>query len=81
MGKKIEIGREEKIMLLKVLKNGYFDLQDIDTLVNYIYGKLTDKELDERIRELHRKLGMDEPPRILTKQEANEYVLQLEKDY
>ena len=68
-------------MLLKVLKNGYFDLQDIDSLMNYIYGKMTDKELDERIRILHGKLGLAEPPRVLTKQEANEYVLQLEKDY
>jgi len=81
MGKQIKIDRDGKIMLLKALKNGYFEWQDIDTLVKYICSELTDKELDERIRELNRKLGMDEPPRVLTKQEAKEFMMQLENDY
>ena len=81
MRKRIEIDRDGKIMLLKVLKNGYFELNDLDTLVKLICSELTDKELDERIRELHRKLGMDEPPRVLTKREAKEFLLQLENDY
>lgn len=58
--KKIEISRETKITLLKALKNGYFEMSDLSNLVSDLYGDISDEELDERINELSRKLGI--PP-------------------
>jgi len=58
MEKQIKIGRETKIRLLKALKNGYFEWSDIMELVKSAYGELTDEELDSRIKELDRKLGL-----------------------
>ena len=56
MGGKIEISRETKIMLLKTLKNGYFELSDLETLIGYIRSEMTDDELDATIKELQKKL-------------------------
>ncbi|MDD3078302.1 MAG: hypothetical protein PHH37_04240 [Paludibacter sp.] len=51
-----------KIMLLKALKRGYFDYSDLETLESLIstrYNNLTDDELNDLIKELHRKLGFE----------------------
>ena len=59
MSKKIEISRETKTMLLNALKNGYFEQSDLENLVGYLYSEISDEELDRRIDELHRKLGIN----------------------
>jgi hypothetical protein len=56
---KIEINRETKIVLLNALKNGYFELSDLENLTAYLYKNLTDEELNSRIKELSRKLGIE----------------------
>ena len=57
--KQIKIDRETKIALLKALKNGYFELSDLEHLTANLYKDLTDKELNARIKELSRKLGIE----------------------
>lgn len=59
---RISIDRYMKIMLLKALKRGYFDNSDLETLETTIskrYNNLTDDELNDLIKELHRKLGFE----------------------
>ena len=59
---RIFIDRDMKIMLLKALKRGYFDYSDLETLESLIstrYNNLTDDELNDLIKELHRKLGFE----------------------
>ncbi|GAB6013380.1 hypothetical protein [Viscerimonas tarda] len=59
---RISIDRDMKIMLLKALKRGYFDNSDLETLETTIskrYNNLTDDELNDLIKELHRKLGFE----------------------
>lgn len=59
---RIPIDRDMKIMLLKALKRGYFDNSDLETLETTIskrYNNLTDEELNDLIKELHRKLGFE----------------------
>ncbi|GHV56584.1 hypothetical protein FACS1894182_03430 [Bacteroidia bacterium] len=56
---KIEINRETKIVLLNALKNGYFELPDLENITAHLYKNLTDEELNNRIKELSRKLGIE----------------------
>jgi len=53
---KIGISRETKIMLLNVLKNGYFEMSDLGALISDLYSEVPDDELNSRISELQRKL-------------------------
>ena len=61
MSRKIEINRETKIMLLKVLQNGYFEQDTLNDLIKYIYSDLSDEELNRQITELSSKLGVPPP--------------------
>jgi len=61
MSGKIEIGSKTKIMLLKVLRNGYFEQDTLEDLIKYIYSDLSDEELNRQINELCRKLGVPPP--------------------
>ena len=64
--RELTLSRDLKIKLINVLKNGYITVLDIDEinklsgfeLVNTVnvLSHLTDDELDERIKDLERKL-------------------------
>ena len=58
---KIPINRNTKLVLLKTLKNGYIEDDTLNELVQYLYSELSDEELDKRINELSRKLGVPPP--------------------
>ncbi|GAB6013379.1 hypothetical protein [Viscerimonas tarda] len=57
---KIKIEREEKIVLLKALKDGFLDT--------------------DMIPELKKVLDLAQPARVLTRQEAKEYLNQIENE-
>ncbi|MDR0603598.1 MAG: hypothetical protein LBG80_04755 [Bacteroidales bacterium] len=58
---KIEIKRDGKIMMLKALKNGYFEPTELENLICYLYSDLSEENKTTQIRELSRKLGVGEP--------------------
>jgi len=56
MNKKIQISRETKIVLLKAIKNGYFETSDLENILTVINSGLS----KEDIKELQKRAGMEE---------------------
>ena len=63
MNKQIQINRETKIMLLKVLKNGYFEMSDFENFLILMHSGLS----DEDVRELYKKTDIREPVKFTLK--------------
>lgn len=58
---KLAIDKETKIVLLTALKNGYIDLNDLEKIEKKVCNGYTDDELNDRIKELSKRLGLNPP--------------------
>jgi predicted metal-dependent hydrolase len=57
--KQMKIDRETKIVLLKAMKSGYFELSDLEHLITNLYKDLLNEELSNWIKDLSLKLGIE----------------------